>query len=86
MPIDYFTKKPSGNPFKNKQEYFVENICENMFPKIVLKRKLNNRKNLNILLPSALQMSAWLCSVLRTAKVLGFSVLCSDCTDGLVLV
>ena len=63
MLIDYFKKKPSGNPFKNKQEYFVENICENM------KRKLNNRKNLNILLPSALQ-SAWLWLVLRTAKVL----------------
>lgn len=53
-------KKPSGNPFKNKQEYFVENICENMFPKVVLKRKLNNRKNLNILLPSALQYLALL--------------------------
>ena len=42
----------------------MENICENM------KRKLNNRKNLNILLPSALVWSAWLCLVLRTAKVL----------------
>ena len=55
MPIDYFTKKSHlETPSKQARIFcgkkIMEKICENMFPKIFLIRKPNNRKNLNILL------------------------------------